>query len=211
MSQELDTPTQFDSVQEKLLGILGAGFSQSAAALACGISDGRVSQICDEPAFAAALAQARMGKVEDAIAHDDSIENAEAESLKILRQKLPFCRTPGEVAKIFSILNNAKKRAAPATNQRPESLGAQQVTLVLPKAAAVHISMNNQNQVIEIAGRSMATLPSKALPALSAQRQQLATDLSVKAKVADTAAADKILDGLQDRPATLINGVLRVI
>jgi hypothetical protein len=204
-------PTLLDPLREKLLGFLAGGVSQSAAALACGVSDGLVSQILEEPEFLAALAARSVAKLETALAHDDSIEAAEAHSLKILKEKLPFVRSAVEAARIFKTLNEAHKRAAPATNQRPESLGAQQVMLVLPKAAAVHIQMNAQNQVIEIAGRSMATLPSRSLPSLSADRQQAAQDVKEKAKAADTIAADKILDGLANRPATLIGGVLKVL
>jgi hypothetical protein len=200
-----------DPVQEKLLGFLAAGVSQSAAALACGISDGRVSQILEDPAFIQALADRSIQKLEAAIEHDDSIGALEKKSLAVLEAKLPFVRTAMEAAKIFQTLNNANRHAAPATNSRPESLGAQQVTLVLPKAAAVHIQMNSQNQVIEIAGRSMATLPSKSLPALSEDRKILATEIKAKAKVADTAAAEALLDNIQNRPATMIGGVMRVL
>lgn len=206
MSTQLLDPTR-----EKLLGFLAGGVSQTAAALACGVSDGYVSQILAEPEFMAALAERSVAKLETALQHDDSIEGAEADALKILKQKLPFVRSAVEAARIFKVLNEANKRAAPATNQRPESLGAQQVTLVLPKAAAVHIQMNSSKQVIEIAGRSMATLPSNALPALNATRAQSIEDAREKAKTADTLAAQKILDTLQDRPATKIGGVMKVL
>lgn len=189
-----------DATRGKLLGLLGAGVSQTAAALACGVSDGYVSQILQEPEFAAALANQRTQKLDDAIKHDETIEGVEAKALKSLEAKLPFVRNPLEAARIFQILNTAKKRAV-ISDSRPEALGAQQVTIVLPKAAAVHISMNAQNQVIDIAGRSMATLPSKALPTLQAE--------TIKAKEDENAA--KILENASKPMNAMINGVMRVI
>jgi hypothetical protein len=201
-----------DPIREKLLGFLAGGVSQTAAALACGITDGYVSQILEEPEFMAALAERSVAKLETALAHDDSIETLEAASLKIIKDKLPFVRSALEATRIFKTLNEAKKRAAPATNQRPESLGAQQVTLVLPKAAAVHIQMNNQKQVIEIAGRSMATLPSSSLPGLSATRMQAIEEARTKTKTADTEAAQKLLNNVVSQPiATKLGSVVKVL
>jgi hypothetical protein len=184
-----------DPTRAKLLGLLGAGVSQTAAALACGISDGYVSQILQEPDFTAALANTRTEKLETAIKHDSTIESVEAKALEALEKKLPFVRNPLEAARIFQILNAAKKRAVIAES-RPEVLGAQQVSIVLPRAAAVHLQMNTLNQVVEIAGRSMATLPSKALPALAAKDKERAQD---------------ILANVQEVHKTMINGVVKVL
>lgn len=192
---DLPISISHDPIKSKLLGLLGAGVSQTAAALACGISDGYVSQILSDPDFAGALANSRTEKLETAVKHDSTIESVEAKALEALEKKLPFVRNPLEAARIFQILNAAKKRAV-VQDSRPESLGAQQVSIVLPRAASVHLQMNSLNQVVEIAGRSMATLPSRALPALAAKDKERATD---------------ILSNVADIHKTVIGGVVKVL
>ena len=208
MNQLSDLPISIsnDPTRVKLLGLLGAGVSQTSAALACGISDGYVTQLLADPDFIAALANQRTEKLETAIKHDDTIESVEAKALKTLDAKLAFVRNPLEAARIFQILNAAKKRAV-VTDSRPEALGAQQVSIVLPKAAAVHITMNTANQVIDIAGRSMATLPSKSLPTLQAQT----VVAKEAAKEKDTARAAAILEQVTAPQKTIINGVVKVL
>jgi hypothetical protein len=198
-----------DPTRSKLLGLLGAGVSQTAAALACGITDGYVSQILQDPEFVAALANQRTEKLEVAIKHDSTVESVEAKALAILEAKLPFVRNPLEAARIFQILNSAKKRAAIGEGASTEQLGAQQVSIVLPKAAAVHISMNSSNQVIDVAGRSMATLPSRALPTLSKDVQEAKVRETLAAK--DTDRASSILENVNTVHKTIIGGVVRVL
>jgi hypothetical protein len=193
MSQELQA---LPPLHEKLLGFLAAGVSQTQAALAVGCSDGLVSQLLETPEFAALLASKRSHKVESAVKHDNKIEDVEEKALAALAAKLPFARGPMETARIFQILNTAKKRSVLGT-ESPEALGAQQVTFVLPKHAAVQIQMNTRNQVVEISGRSMATLPSGALPALAAAKKESS----------DAERAENLLSNL----TTTINGVVCVL
>lgn len=198
-----------DPTQEKLLGFLAAGASQTAAALACGVSSGYVSQLLDAPEFTEALSLKKAETLQETISHDNSIFSLEKRALTAVADRLPLVRNAMEAAKIFQIINGAKRAAAlNGENARTESLGAQQVTIVLPKAAAVQIAFNTTNQVTEINGRSMATLPSRALPKLSAETVAIKEKLAI----ADaTAAADK-LDTLAVKPLmTSIGGVMKVL
>lgn len=188
--------SELSPLHEKLLGFLAAGVSQSSAALACGCSDGLVSQLLTDSVFSAELSKRRVEKVEDAVRHDSNIERAETAALKMLESKMMFAKGPMESAKIFQILNTAKKRGE-ISKQSTEALGAQTVTFVLPKAAAVQIQLNARNQVIDVAGRSMSTLPSSALPALAARKKE----------ESDTERAGNLLENL----TTVMNGVVRVL
>lgn len=198
--------TLFDPTKEKLLGLLAAGVSQTSAALAIGVSDGYVSQLLDDPIFSGLLSQKRVDKLENAVAFDTSLAKVEERALKALDTKLAFVRNPLEAARIFQILNTAKQRTQ-LTGATAEALGAQQVTIVLPKAASVQISMNSSNQVIEVQGRSMATLPSRALPALAqdiiAKQKKLDSD--------DAARAQELLTAMSSEMVTTIGGVQRVL
>ena len=184
-----------DTLQEKLLGFLAAGVPQTAAALAAGCTDGYISQLMQEPHFRKLLAERGAAKLEVALKHDTSIEAIESRALTAIGDKLPFVRSPVEAAKIFQILNSAKKRL----HEQPgggSNEALQHVTIVLPRAAQIHLQMNSLRQVIEVEGRSMATLPSRALPSLAAER--------------DAARATELLDQMEVHE-TVIGGVVRVL
>ncbi len=202
-----------DPLKEKLLGYLAADVSQTAAALACGVSDGYVSQCLEDAAFLDALAIRRAGKLEKFIKHDETVESLEQKALNVLEQKLPFVRDAMQAAKVYQILNGSKRHATPDKNTS-DALGAQQVNIILPKAAAVQIQLNSQRQVIEVNGRSMATLPSRSLPSLTTKKEPvvdaatLETTETLKAK--DIDKATQILDNTEVHK-TVINGVVRVL
>lgn len=194
-----------DPLKEKLLGLLAAGVSQTGAALATACSVGYVSQLLEDPDFAAALGERKSVRVEAAIKHDDTIEAIEVKALKVIDSKLPFVRNPLEAARIFQILNSAKKRAVVGTDT-PQALGAQIVSIILPKAAAVQINMNSLNQVTEVQGRSMATLPSRSLPSLAADVKVKKVELAK----ADEQRADELLSAMEVH-TTKIGGVVAVL
>lgn len=192
-----------DPLREKLLGLLSAGVGQGPAALAVGISDGYLSQLMKDPDFVAALAVRSSVRVEKALKHDDKIESLEDKVLGVLESKLPFVRNPLEAVRIFQALNAAKKRAQVGAGNGNEILGAQQVAIVLPKAAAVHITVNSLNQVIGVDGGTMATLPSRSLPELAAKMK--------KRQQEEEAVRAQELLALTGSPVTFMNGVARVL
>lgn len=196
------TASLVDPTREKLLGLLAAGVSQTSAALAVGVTDGYVSQLLSEQEFSAALVEKRGASLSAAVEHDAKIESVEAKALRAVETKLPFVRNAIEAARIFQILNSSKRRLE-AGSSGGDSLGAQQVTIILPRAAAVQITMNTLNQVIEVQGRSMATLPSRALPSL-------ATDVAERRRITDESNAAELLESMA-RVSTVIGGVERVL
>lgn len=192
-----NTSESLRSAPSQLLALLASGVPAANAAMALGLTELEVATALADPEFSAALAAERGEKLEAAIAHDGKIESVEEKALKVLEQKLPFVRNPLEAARIFQILNSSRKRTATDSGANQQSLGAQSVNIVLPKAAQVLISMNSLNQVIEVQGRSMATLPSRNLPGLL-------TDLK------DQQRATAVLDRVEPMK-TVINGVERVL
>jgi len=205
-----------DPTVMKLLGLLGAEVSQTAAALACGVSDGYVTQLLKDPEFVRALGNVRSVKIEAAVKHDAQIDSVEAKALQAVENRLPLVRNASEAARIFQILNASKRHATAGSNTAAP--GAQQVNIVLPRAASVHISMNSQNQVIEVEGKTMATLPSRSLPGLAtdvAAKTATAKDVLKAATIAsaakkDTEKASQLLSNL-DPLVTMIGGVQRVL
>lgn len=111
MSTDLTNP-----LITKLLSFLAAGVAPSIAASATGCDPSYVSQLLENEQFKEELYKLSAKELEADLAHDSTIESVEAKALKAIEDKLPFVRSAAEAAKIFSILNNAKKRATVPAN-----------------------------------------------------------------------------------------------
>lgn len=183
------------AIRDKLISLLAAGVPPSAAASAAGVEPSYVSQLLETEDFREALLVASSARLEEAIAHDKTVESLESKTLRAIEQKLPFVRSAMEAAKIFQILNNSKKRALTDRDANAGGGNVQLVTIVLPKAAAVNLRLNSQQQVIEVEGRTMAPLPSRELP---------------KLQEADSKRAAEVLANV-DPLKTTLNGVTLVL
>lgn len=190
-----------DPIKEKLLSLLSIGVSQAAAARAVGVEDAYVSQLMTLPEFRQEILNLSAANLQKSLEHDESIDKVENKALAALEAKLPFTRSALEAARIFQILNSSKRRSI-AGEGTPNQGGATIVQLTLPKAASATLRLNSTNQVIEVEGRAMATLPSKNLPELA--------KIKSEQRVADQKAAEERLK--ETTPMhTVIGGVVRVL
>lgn len=160
-----------NSTRERVISLLGQGFSQAVVANTLGVQPSWVSQLLDDPDVRQQVQAARTNQLQERVEDDKTLEKMERRALKLLDDKMAFVRSPKEAASIFLALNKANRKTgsmAPET----DAVALQQVNITLPKAAAsIHIKLNQNNQVIEVEGRSMATLPSRALPSLASSKQ----------------------------------------
>lgn len=209
------------SIRERAIALLAQNIQQSVVAGAVGVDDSYITQLLAEPLVVDEITQLRAKEVEKDLATDNEITEIKQLALKKIRSGLQFAKSPMEAARVFQILDNAKSRIRETS--LGDNAGAQIVQITLPKnTQAVAIQLNAQNQVIDVAGRSMATLPSKALPALAAARKLQAPPAIADAqpKVAQTAKADPVVaaekleqvrSGALRDIATIIDGVAVVL
>ena len=179
------------STRDKIIAYLGQGIQQSIVATSCGVTPAYISQMLELEDVRLEVAQLRAKHLDSALEVDSSIERIERLALKQIESKLPFVKTAVEAAKIFATLNNSKKKTA-GTDQGSDALAAQQVTVTIPRGAAIHFKMNESNQVIEVEGRTMAPLPSRSLPALQKRLLASATAEVVTPKLQDTEHKEKV-------------------
>lgn len=214
------------SVREKLISYLAAGVSQSAAAEAVGVTPSYVTQLLDEEGVRSEIAAARGETLNKQLKQDELVERGEKAALEKLINMLPYAKSLGETAKVFSILNGAKRKAELARATEDNSTGLS-VTITLPQAAALMLNINSQNQVVEIQGKSIAPLPSRELPKLADRlkqrmgeshvpaleavpRKQHVEEFHQRQETADQAEATRKLSILDDHKLVL-NGVQVVI
>lgn len=216
-----------DSTREKIVALLSQGFSPSVVAAACAVTPSWITQVSQEDEVREAIAIARSKKLEANAKVDESIDELEQSALSVLKQKLPYVRSPVEAAKVFSLLNKAIRRNSGL--EAGSGDGGTEVRIMLPRsvAASVNIQINGQSQVVEVAGRSLATMPSAGLPALAARRAEtnklpapmisasdlIATDVTARMEQKDSERATELLKSLgkiRDM-TTVINGVQCVL
>jgi hypothetical protein len=209
-----------NSTRDRVISLLGQGYSQSVVASACGVSASWVSQLVTEPDVHEEVMRLRTGQLTERVEADKTLDGLEARALKLVGDKMAFVRSPMEAAKIYATLNKATRKTA-TNSPENDSNSVQSVTITLPRAAAaIHIQLNQNNQVIEVEGRSMATLPSRALPSLASSRAELlmADDVLTEAEAtqhrlqyADAVKANVVLDNVQKELEVMIGGVRCVI
>lgn len=151
-------------MKEQIRSMLAAGLAQTQVAQAVGCEDSYVAQLMMDPEFAGSVASARAVRTAKFLEADDDLDAAESMALKRTKMLIPMITKPLEAAAVFSKLNAARRRAeVGAANAQQD--GADTVTLTLPRGvtANVAIQISSDRQVVEVEGRSMATMQARTL------------------------------------------------
>lgn len=167
------------STRERIVKLLGQNIQQSLVASAVGVTDSYISQLLTEEGVMEEIAHLKAAKLEEAVAQSDTIDDIKKLALSRISSTIAFAKSPLEAARVFQILDNAHR---PNENPLGDSAGVQIVQITLPRAgnSTIRIQLNEQNQVIDVEGRSMAPLPSRVLPQLAAKVKQQAEDAKIK-------------------------------
>lgn len=200
------------SIRERVIHLLGQNIKQHIVAEAVGVTEGYISQLLAEEDVQQEVAKLKAESLEKDINRNAKIEDVADKALKTIESRLPYVKSAGEAAKVFQTLMNIKgNKLAGSTGMDAEGMQIVQITLPKSVRGSVNIQLNSSNQVIDVEGRSMAPLPSKALPQLAKELKQKAEDATPKLannpspQLDKTVAADKLAT-LPDI-ATTLNGV----
>jgi hypothetical protein len=155
-------------MKDKIIEMLGRGITPTQVSLAVGCDDSYISQLMSDENIALQVANLRASHFSNYVAQDRELDTAEEEALTRLKHLVPFITKPSEAARVYSVLNAAKRRTADSS--AIASAPAQTVMLEIPQAARVSFTLTVDRQVIEVQGRSMTTMPAKSLAAQLDQR-----------------------------------------
>lgn len=139
-------------MKEQIASLLVAGVSRKQVAAATGVSEGYISQLVNTDEEFQRIT-ANTGDPE----HDSKIDALEREALAKMQGLLQYETNLMRAAKVFQIANNAVRRSQGVSSSENGPV----VSITLPAAMAVGIKVTTDKQVVEIAGRSMATMSSK--------------------------------------------------
>lgn len=146
-------------MEEKIIELLGAGVKPSVVAASVGCDPSYVSQLMEKEEVAARVQDLRAQAAAEMVGKDKDITDIEQLALNRIKTLLPMQTNLALVTKVFQAMNGARK----STDIGLAQAGAQPsaiVSLSLPAASEVFLKITTDNQVVEIAGRSMVPLPS---------------------------------------------------
>lgn len=156
------------SLREKIVKYLAQDIQQSVVASSCGVTPSYITQLLDLPEVREEISLLKAKRLEVAIENDDNLDKLESRALEMVGAKLTYVKSAVEAVKIAQALNGMKRKNT-ASDPSADAVAAQQVTITIPRGANLLFKLNENNQVIEVEGRTMAPLPSKALPGLQAR------------------------------------------
>ena len=143
---------QSDSHKE-LQQLLDLGVTQAQAAQVLSITPGRVSQMVAELSGRPATSEE--------LKYDQKLQGVEESALTKVALTLPLVTDPLKAARIFSILNAAKRRSDP--RETPINTQTNIVVLQLPTVVKNKITTNPNNEVVQIDGRPLISINSELL------------------------------------------------
>lgn len=196
---------------EKIAQLLIQGYPPGQVANAVACSPSFVSQLLSNEEFAMRVANERlsltMEKHQQYTDIDNNYDNIEDQLLKKLGTLLPYINKPSEILATLRQVNSAVRKSS-----RPLATGQDQqsnvVSLTLPahmlKSMQVAIKLDDSAQIVEVAGKSMATLPSLALHERLPELRELASAELERSKDKELAT---LLENINIPGGSLMKGI----
>lgn len=191
-------------MKDKIKELLGLNLPNNVVASAVGVSEGYISQLLSEDIFRMEVAELRIKNTLEHANRDKKYDSLEDKMLQRLEEKLDAGTSflkPQEILVAIKVLNGAKRRAAPAELNSQAATPGMVLNLQLPESSAfaAKFIVNGENQVIEIAGKSVATMSAKGvLKQLEDMHRNTISNEAMlpKNKDEEDAAAEVRLNGL---------------
>jgi arginine/lysine/ornithine decarboxylase len=183
------------SAKDKARELLGAGLENSVVASALGVSASLVSQWLSEETFADEVQTLKLVNLTQATERDRKWNTLEDKLLDKLEFLLPTLTNPAVVLQALRTVNGATRRSNP---RELEPVANQtHVHLHMPSLLAAKFVVNPANQVVEVDGRSIATMPANAVVKELERRKQLQEIIPHPSQDAiDKARAQERIDNL---------------
>jgi hypothetical protein len=156
----------------KMKKLLAHDVPQINIAQVLGCSEGFISQCVASPEFMAEVAAIRIARTEAAANRDEAYDELEDMLLEKLKKSINFMLRPAEILTALEKINKAVRRGQTSGVISSNTLN-QSVQIVLPNVTAVAFLKNQQGEIIEAGGRSLATLSSTSLKQMASTNQKL--------------------------------------
>lgn len=165
------------TVEDKILELLGAGLGPAVVASTLGITESRISQLLAQEAFATKVIAARLARVKGTVDRDNKWDKIEDALLEKLENIIVFIADPMKIIRMLQVVNAAKRRGAGAMEGQGAASAGTIVQITGPARVLMQFITNGNNEVIDVNGRSLVPMQSKAvMEQLKSRQMQLAVE-----------------------------------
>lgn len=175
--------------RDQIKELLGSGLGPEVVSAAVGCDISYVSQLLSDEAFANEVASLRTIALASYSKRDESINTIEDKLIKLLGAAVDdnsFYK-PRDLLQAFTVLNSAKRRGSQnlGTGNTVNNI----VQLTLPESVVRRFTTNRTNEVIEVEGQTMVTMPAGTL------LRKLATEDAANGKQGKYLEVAKLIPG----------------
>lgn len=194
-------------MKEKVKALLGLNLPNSVVASATGLPEEQISAFLSEEDFRKEVQELRLKTAVEGAERDSAYNAIEDGLLNKLREAIDngFIVKPMEVARILQIINAAKRRTTPVEMAQQNNRTVLQ--LVMPVSIAAKFVVNQKSQVVEVEGRTIATMPASGVVAALEEKQKQ-EQKNAEAHKMDEDRARERLEGLQKLSHLPVHAVL---
>lgn len=148
---------------DKIKDLLGTGLQPETVASAVGCDVTYIYKLMSDETFANEVASKRVIALSANTTRDRSIDDIEDRLIEQLKDVVEAgtIYKPNDLLRAFSILNNAKRRGAVGTNSG--TVVNNIVQLTIPERMVSKYALSKTNEVVEVEGRTMVTMPAHQL------------------------------------------------
>lgn len=150
-----------NSNDEKIKELLGSGLSNEVVASAVGVHPSHISQLMSVDSFRDEVVAKRTMTLTAASSRDRNIDSLEDKLIQKLHDTIDWITSPKEQLRAFAVINAAKRRGNPASDNLV--VNQQIITLNLPAVVTHNYVKNAFQEVIEVEGQTLVTMPASAL------------------------------------------------
>lgn len=178
---------QRSAAEEKAIALLGQNFLPVQVASATGLSEGRISQIASAPDSSKEIAELRFQNLARHSEQDRRADTLEATLLQKLEASAEYLMRPMEIARIYQLVNAAKRRGASA----PDAVQTQNpvVPIIMPTIIIQNYTKNVNNQIVQAGDQSLVTIQPQALNGLLTK----ATERIARDRIEASAGAQEVV------------------
>ena len=153
--------------KRQIASLIAQGVGTSEIATVAGCEDSYISQLRNDPEILALMSEEQSTKKLKDVQFDEKLEAAEDRALDVITRNIPFAN-PQVALATFKVLNGATRRKHAAIVDTPVSVT---VNLTLPAALIPHYVLNNQREIVEVDGKTMASATPQTIEAVLAARK----------------------------------------
>lgn len=155
--------------KERICRLLGNGLNQEIVSSTVGCDPSYISELMADEEFRQRVLALRIESLTADTNRDREIDTIEDELIKKLRAGLDYLVSVKDILRAYAIINAAKRRGAKAADTT--TINNNIVNLILPRIIVQKYTLSRTNEIVEVEGKSLVTIPASRLLAERKQRE----------------------------------------